>query len=271
MRRAGIALLLVLAVSPGVSAQAPPEAGRQAAVGKPPQTLKLDLFYEKYLDAGGIPVISSGKVPDEALVVAAGYVEHMLAKRPDLLKALGDGGVRVAVMGKGEVTTDLPEHRKLRPKDYWDRRARGLGGTRSNPTTSCAEENVLGYADDRYNGESILIHEFAHTVHEVGLRALDREFDARLRAQYERAIRDGLWAKTYSATNHKEYWAEGVQSYFDCNRRVEAPDGVHNHVRTREQLREYDPGLADLVDAAFDRNPWRWSPNGAHARRWRKD
>jgi hypothetical protein len=168
------------------------------------------------------------------------------------------------------VTTDIPEHSKLKPKKYWDKRARGLGGTPFIPTTSCAEENLLGYPDDRYNGENILIHEFAHTVHEVGMKALDKGFDDRLKKLYKQAMDKGLWQNTYAATNHKEYWAEGVQSYFNCNLRADPPDGNHNHVRTRRQLRNYDPDLASLIDEVFAKNPWRWMPNGAHQRKWKK-
>ena len=51
----------------------------------------------------------------------------------------------------------------------------------------------------------------------MGFAAIDPEFDGRLRAAYARAMDKGLWKETYAATNHKEYWAEGVQSYFDCN------------------------------------------------------
>ena len=109
------------------------------AVGQPPKTLKLNPFYEKYIDADGIPIVSSAKVPDEALVTAADVVSSMLAKRPDLVRSLVKGGARVAVMGKDELTTDIPEHSHLTPKRDWDRRARGLGGTPFIPTTSCAE------------------------------------------------------------------------------------------------------------------------------------
>jgi hypothetical protein len=266
-----LVLLVLLSLAAWGSGQGlAPEPAPKVAVGKPPEALKLDPFYQKYLDAEGIPVISSGKVPDEALVVAAELVGNMLARRPDLRKALAERKVRVAVMGKGEVTTDIPEHARLKPRDYWDRRARGLGGTPFNPTTSCAEENLLGYKEDRYNGESILIHEFAHTIHEVGLRALDKEFDGRLKKLYDQALAAGLWKNTYAAINHKEYWAEGVQSYFDCNLQADPPNGVHNHVRTREQLQKYDPELAKLIEGVFAGNPWRWPPNGAHARKWQK-
>ena len=47
---------------------------------------------------------------------------------------------------------------------------------------------------------------------------------------------------TNAAVNHHEYFAEGVQSWFDNNR---VNDHDHNHVNTRALLLEYDPGLAD--------------------------
>lgn len=238
------------------------------AVGRPPAGIGLDPFYEKYADAGGLPVVSSGRVPDQALVVAAEVVDHMLARRPDLRKVLIQGHARIAVMAWNERTTDIPEHSRLEPKTYWDERARGLGGTPFIPTTSCAEENLLGYADDRYNGECILIHEFSHAIHEIGLNVMDKEFEGRLKELRRKAMARGLWKDTYAATDDKEYWAEGVQSYFDANLPADPPNGIHNHVRTREQLQKYDPELARFIDEAFGRNPWRWSPTGAHKRKW---
>ena len=58
----------------------------------------------------------------------------------------------------------------------------------------------------------------------------------------------GLWKTKYAATNHAEYWAEGVQSWFDNNRQ---PDHDHNHVDTRDELKEYDPALAALCKEVF--------------------
>jgi hypothetical protein len=40
-------------------------------------------------------------------------------------------------------------------RQYWNRRARGMGGT----FTTCAEENVLGYPGTADFGEHILVHE----------------------------------------------------------------------------------------------------------------
>jgi alpha-glucosidase len=229
--------------------------------------LGLDPFYEKYADAKGIAVISSKNVPDEALVMAAELILHVLANRADLHRVLIASNARIVVIGKREATTDVPEYSNLKPKDHWDNRTRGLGG---NQTTSCGEENLLGYEDDRYCGESILIHEFAHTVHGLAMRIVDEGFDDRLKTLYEKAMAKGLWKQTYAATNHHEYWAEGVQSYFDCNLEAEPPDGIHNHVRTRQELQKYDPDLFKLIDEVFAENPWRWTPTGAHQRKWKK-
>ena len=53
----------------------------------------------------------------------------------------------------------------------WDTGVRGLGGTVIVPTCSVGEENVLRrpHGEDRFALQSILVHEFAHTVMEVGL------------------------------------------------------------------------------------------------------
>ena len=116
-------------------------------------------------------------------------------------------------------------------------------------------ENLLCLRGDPYNGENILIHEVAHTVHEIGMRAVDKTFDGRLRETYDAAIKAGLWKATYAATNRNEYWAEGVQSWFDCN---QAAGGVHNDVRTREKLKAYDPALAKLIEEVFGDKQWRY-------------
>ena len=58
----------------------------------------------------------------------------------------------------------------------------------------------------------------------------------------------GLWKGKYASVNHHEYFAEGVQSWFDNNR---PPDHDHNHVDTRKELIEYDPALADLCREVF--------------------
>ena len=61
-------------------------------------------------------------------------------------------------------------------------------------------------------------------------------------------MKAGLWKGKYASVNHHEYFAEGVQSWFDNNREN---DHDHNHVNTRAELLEYDPGLAALCREVF--------------------
>lgn len=219
----------------------------------------LDQFYQKYTNAMGLPIIGSKNVSSNALEEAAWIVRQMLGHRKDILQAMKDTKVRVAVMAASEYTTDVPEHSKLTPKLFWDRRARGLGATPSNPAVSCGEENLLGFDRDPYPNENIFIHEFAHAIHGTGLNKIDPTFDKRLMLAFQSAIDRGLWKNTYAATNHSEYWAEGVQCWFDDNA---PPDALHNEVRTREKLIAYDPNLASLCKEVFDDFNWRYQrPN----------
>src|SRR5262249_45526100 len=145
------------------------------------------------VNVGGLPIVSSEKVSDFALLEAAYLINQMLSERPDILKALADNKVRFAVMAWSELTTDIPEHSDLQPGKYWDRRARGLGSTKRRPAVSCGEENLLNYPGDPYAKENILIHEFAHAIHQMGLNTIDETFDERLRKTYRRTMDKGLW------------------------------------------------------------------------------
>ncbi|MCU0879191.1 MAG: hypothetical protein MUF06_15515 [Pirellulaceae bacterium] len=212
---------------------------------------KLDPFYEKYTHHQGYPILSSAKVPDEALLEARYLISQMLAGRDDITAALVARNCRFTVMAPDEMTTDVPEQRDLKPKEYWDQRARGLGGR----ITSCGAENLLNLRGDRYRNENILIHEFAHSIHQHGLRRVDETFDRRLQETYTKAKEAGLWEKTYALENPSEYWAEAVQVYFDC----QAPaGGVHNDIDRREKLEKYDPALFALIDEVFRQSPFRY-------------
>jgi len=235
----------------------------QAPMGRPGpvpvelrERLGLAPFYQKHLDAGGLPVLGSARVSDNALAEAAWIVSHMLAGRDDIIRAMAKQNVRAVVMAKDEFTTDVPEHARMRPKLFWDRRARGLGATPLAPVVSGAEENLLDYPRDPYPAENIFLHEFAHAIHGTGLNQVDPTFDGRLRTAYSTAMDRGLWKNTYAATNRHEYWAEGVQSWFDDNA---PPDALHNDVRTRAKLKEYDPGLAALCKEVFGDGAWRYT------------
>lgn len=224
-------------------------------VTAPPPERQLPRFYQKYVEVHGFPIVASEHVSDYALLEAAYLIDNMAGSRRDILEALANSKVRFAIMGVNELTTQIPEHSDLEPRLYWDRRARGLGPTAIRPAVSCGEENLLRLKGDPYSTESILVHEFAHAMHLMGLNTIDTTFDTRLRAVYDRAMEKGLWKGKYAASNYCEYWAEGVQCWFDTNR---PPDHDHNHVNTRELLVEYDPELAKLIEEVFGDSPWRY-------------
>jgi alpha-glucosidase len=249
--------------SGAVRAQPPPAV--TALPGPVPaalrQALRLSAFYQKYLDAQGLPVLSSDKVSDAALQEAAEIANAMLGMRDDIRRALIRNRLRIAVMAPTEVTTDIPEHSDL--DHLWDRRARGLGATKLKPVSSGAEENLLISAATATH-QSIIIHEFAHTIHRLGLNSIDPDFDLRLQDAYRHAMGSGLWAKTYSTASHGEYWADAVQAYFNA---AAANDGLHNDIDTREKLAAYDPELFALIDQAFAKTPWRYLPYELRHRR----
>jgi hypothetical protein len=263
-------------VAHGPSASVPP-ADRLVqdypsfAVGPVPEAFGYDpTFYKKYVDAHGIPVISSEKVPDAALLMARDIVIYMLANRPDIRREMIARKYRVGIMATTEMTTDIPEQRdRKKPgrndprltrterenydkpggigsqtdQEYWNRRARGLGGV----YTTGAEENVLGYPDTRYYGEHILVHEWSHGIMGA-IRTADPALYAEIQTAYKEAMARGQYKGHYAETTANEYWAEGTQWWFWSN--YEWFDG-EQRLQTPEDLKAYDPKLFELLGRVY--------------------
>lgn len=221
-----------------------------------PEGKNIPSFYQKYIETEGLYVTSSGKVSDEALLKACDIICLMLAKRPDVKAHMVKKGCHVMIIGKDEETCDLPEFAHICNCEdsikYWNWRARGFGGAPEDEfSSSCGEENLLALPQDKYVGENILIHEFAHLIHTVGIVGVEPDFNERLEALRQNAIRKGLWEKTYAVSNKEEYFAECVQSFFNCNRYAEPANGVHNWVNRRTKLKTYDPDMYRLLQEYF--------------------
>lgn len=243
-------------------------AGTPAPVGPPPAALKLDAFYAKSTDANGIPISSSQAVPDEALRIARGMMVAMLARRPDISRELVRAGQRVMVMAVDEQTLDVPEQRdwkkpaiddprltrcerkhyderigRLSDREYWGRRARGMGGQ----LTSAATENLLAIPGTKYYGETILVHEFSHAIL-YAVQAVDPMLYARVQRAYAAAKDKALWTGEYGATTVQEYWAEGTQFWFNSNK-LAVVDGVR--ILSDADLVRHDPALAPALRAVY--------------------
>lgn len=227
----------------------------------------LPAIYTQQASAEGFLVVASKRVNPYALKEAVYIINQLLAKRPDVRSAMIKSGARLSIMAYDEFTTDLPEWSWLADepvsgfsgistRDYRDARARGMGGSETDPYCSCAEENLLGYEGDPYSTENILIHELAHNIHLRGMNNVDPTFDKRVREAWSAALKEGLWKGKYASVNHHEYFAEGVQSWFDDNREN---DHDHNHVNTRAELLDYDPRLAALCREVFGDTVFRYT------------
>lgn len=247
-------LLILVCASVSIAAAQSPETEREYKITAPPKELKLDTFYKKFSDVNGIAVMSSWRVPDSAFVQACRIVDFMTRDLPPkVLKQMVSQKARLGIMARYEGTTDIPEHRHLANDTTlnWDLRARGLGGDMELPLTTCAEENLLCYQIDKYHAEDITIHEFAHAIHLIGIAPMDSTFNELLQKTLDAAVAAGKYQKTYAKTDIYEYWAEGVQDWFNVNAEVPVPDGKHNWVNTREDLKKYDPALYEIISRYF--------------------
>ncbi len=202
-------------------------------------------FYAKLLDYEGLPIKAPAEVTDAALYAAYDRLSMLLSNQPVVVSNLVAAGAELHIIGRDQVTSDLPEHRRLKGKslpEYHgltvDQRTRGLGGL----LTSCGEENLLKLDEDRYRGRDICIHEFAHCIRNHGI---PREIRSRFNEQYHRSLEHGLWQKSYAGSNPDEFFAELTMWYFGTHgdRHMTGPkpeDGP-------EGLKKYDPEAFALL------------------------
>ena len=97
-------------------------------------------------------------------------------------------------MARYEGETDIPEHHFMINDTTvnMDVRARGMEGTMEVPVTTCAEENILAYQIDKYHAEDILIHEFAHSIHLIGIYQVDPTINEKLESLLAKAKARGI-------------------------------------------------------------------------------
>lgn len=205
-----------------------------------------DDFFARRLDYRGLPIKGAAVVADEAFHEAWRRLDRSLRHNDQVLANLLANGVQVHIIGRDQVTSDLPEYRHMRdvpypdaPDQTIDTRTRGVGGRNS----SCGEENLLNLPGDRYAERDILCHEFAHTIHYYGVSP---NVQRAIREAYDHAMEQGLWRGAYASTNDTEYFAELTMWYFG-NR------GDYGRLSPRprpgpEWLRQYDPTGYRMLD-----------------------
>lgn len=243
--KARIAFVLALMISGAALWAATNETRPTIAILNPPE----QDFFSKELSFHGIPIKANQVVSDQALYAAFDRLALLLANLPVAVTNLVTNQVELHIIGKDQVTTDLPEwrHDKGKPLDEYhgltrDQRTRGMGGR----LTSCGEENLLKLEKDRYRGRDICLHEFSHAIWNFGL---DREVASKFTEQYHRSLEKNLWVKSYAGSNPDEFFAELTMWYF----------GTHGDLGMTgpkpengpEGLKKYDPDAFALFDDLY--------------------
>lgn len=222
-------------------------------------------FFSKRLDFQGVPIKANSVVSNEALYAAYDRLSMMLSNQPMVVSNLARAGSELHIIGRGQVTTDLPEWRHDKGKPLWeptyngmtrDQRTRGMGGR----LTSCGEENLLKLEKDKYRGRDICLHEFAHSVHGFGLT---RDVRNRFDAQWKKSLDAGHWVKSYAGSNPGEFFAELTMWYFGTHGDLSMTGAKPEN--GPEGLRKYDPEAFALFDDFYS---GRIRVGKADRRRW---
>jgi hypothetical protein len=203
-------------------------------------------FFTKQLSFHGILIKAPSVVVDDAMYALYDRMATETAHLPIVVTNLAAAGAQIHIIGRDQVTTDLPEWRQDKhvPLDEYngltrDQRTRGMGGL----ITSCAEENLLNLAQDRYRGRDICMHEFAHNIEGAGMQ---RTVRAMFDNQFQVSKSQGLWINSYAGSNPNEYFAELTMWYFgthgDLNMTGPKPENGP------EGLKKYDPDAYKLFD-----------------------
>jgi hypothetical protein len=218
------------------------------------------------------------------MLIANDIVRKMFAYRHDLLKALIAADVKLVVLGQVEALSELPEFQgKTADAQPLDLLVRLSEFTPETKILVIGQENVKSsYRPDAVE-DCWLVYLFADAIYRVAaqrpvdpewekrprrvwqqyelrVQRVDQRLDESLAKLFESATSSGKWQSTRAATSRRAYWNYGVMAYFDALGQTPAPLDHSNSIRTREELKQYDPELYELVNTTFQydqRVDWR--------------
>eukprot|EP01023_Acetabularia_acetabulum_P029804 TRINITY_DN28096_c0_g2_i2.p2 TRINITY_DN28096_c0_g2~~TRINITY_DN28096_c0_g2_i2.p2 ORF type:complete len:332 (-),score=40.09 TRINITY_DN28096_c0_g2_i2:185-1180(-) len=208
----------------------------------------------------GIPIMAYDCVSQPAVLKAEKIIQGMLKNcQQSLINKLIENNAEIGIIGCKQKTTDIPPHQKFKNDSRCDSAVsldegtRGLGGTLSCPTTSVGEENLLESEDDKYNQESILVHEFAHTIMNCGM---DIKKQKKVRKWYKKARKSKKYElNSYIMLNEDEYWAECCQIWFSATKRK---DDATGGILSKQDLQNKDKNISILLQEVFGEADWKY-------------
>ena len=226
-------------------------------------------YYTKHINAGGIAIVGDSDMSDWHFEAAREIVMLMTSKHPRLREVLSPdylhrfqwaqplieegtltGHRQILVNGHlmcGLASTFVPEAR--------DETKRDGGWCSASKSDYYCVSSV--YGGNRPRPMDIFVHEFAHAIDHAmplfekpNLTIQDYYsigwsfFDRHLEQIYQIAHAQGIWKGEYADTNAREYWAEGVQTWF-------YHIGEGKRFETYAAFSERDPLLAKLLSEWF--------------------
>ena len=216
-----------------------------------------ELYYTKYIDAGGVAILGSGYIPDQYFYAARELVLEMTSKRPELrgllaftdqerLNLTGATYVpsptfRIILFHANQGAGAIPE--------LFPRPASGIGWCSGSRCVipvglkTVLTEDAPDVGEVRINIASVFIHEFAHAIH-FAIRLIDATFDDCLNAAYAEAIAN----ESAFASSPVEHWAVAAQNWFRLFSIPENTRAETQYVRFRER----NPLMHALMAEWFD-------------------
>ncbi|MCG9127539.1 hypothetical protein JT359_08080 [Candidatus Poribacteria bacterium] len=193
----------------------------------------------KYMQVEEITITGSENIPDAAFRAAKQIILKITSKHPDLLNYLS-GYECVLVSPEESVQSSV----------RWKE-----GSFNTSAGLAIGPRNDLGFPGrlaasiewKKKPSMHVFIHEFGHAIGFV-ISKIDTQYDIVLQQAFNKAMELGLWQEEYfikriGKPNHDpvdEYWAEGVRRWYTW--------GKGHKFKSREEFKEYDPGLTQLLD-----------------------
>jgi len=202
----------------------------------------LDPFYCWAVDIGGVALVASAAVSSATVNTAAESVAEMLRFREDIRERLARLGPKIIIVGPNELITDAPELRHMSNSSLYDDRGYGqLRGWSGGVIAAVGAEGIVGLDAVSTGRDDVMVHEFAHMLHALGLTT--DEWTAS-RTLYSRSLAKGRWQGTYAGRNYSEFFAELTQIYFGVK-------GPAYEANGPDELRQYDPESADYLEQVY--------------------
>lgn len=178
-----------------------------------PTEVQQDGFYNRWMDAGGYPIISPPGNEDIHMRATVHALRKLLGKRPDLVKTLQASNAATHLASK--------EHR-------------GWGWSHF----VCSS---YGEGDAILREGAILMHEMGHQFQMQGAEMLDADFRDRLASVFRAGRHERLWMGDYGGRNMWENVAVCASWWLNDMTQDEGD------IRPRELLRRSDPRVYHLL------------------------